>query len=200
MGVPADWIVLPLDVDRQVRDRRIQRLVEQHMGRQDELAPLRRRTVVRLRKSATEAVGAGGFLLAMHSRVAGGRPMSASALASLLPLPRDESGNVITDADAVAAATQTEDGGGHVSERTVVDLPVGRAARIRRVTASGIHGSDGREVVAENLQFYVPLQSPKRLLTLVFSTPILPLVDAYVKLFDTMAATAGFGPAGDRVR
>lgn len=189
IGVPGDWLVLPLDVDRQARDRRIHHLVEKHAGRQDAFAHLRRRVIVRLRKSAAEAVNAGGFLMAMQSRFADGRPMSASAVFSILPLTKDASGNVLTDAELMAAFLADNEKA-NVMEHSVQDLPIGRAARIRRPTNTGVHGNDGREVVSETVQYYVPLPDLNSTVALVFSTPILPLVDAYIELFDTMAKTA----------
>lgn len=192
IGVPGDWMVLPLDLDPRTRDQRIKRLVEDRVGKQDKLAPLRRQTVVQLRKSAAETVNAGGFFAAMHSRIADGRPMSASVTVSLLPLTKDADGNVLSDAEEIAATLAAGAGSkkGIVLEHSVTDLPIGRAARLRRRTSSGIHGTDGREVESESVQFYVPFPDFSRTLALVFSTPILPLADAYAELFDTMATTA----------
>jgi hypothetical protein len=63
---------------------------------------------------------------------------------------------------------------------------------LRRRVGTGIHDQEGREAPAENVQFFVPLPEVDTLLALVFSTPILPLADAYAEVFDAMAMSASW--------
>ncbi|MGH9137633.1 MAG: hypothetical protein ACRD0G_11385 [Acidimicrobiales bacterium] len=191
---PGDWIVLPLAPE--TRDRRIAKLVESHVGRADNIAHLRRQTIVQFRKAAAQAQERGAFFAALHSGSAQGIPMSASVLAFLVPAATGPDGELLGDVDEVAAAI-SEPGAGEVLERSTVDLAVGRAVRVRKLVRSGLRGTDGREPRSDSVQFFVPLPEADHLLVLTFATPILPLGDAYAELFDAMAATARWRPAGE---
>lgn len=184
MLVPGDWTLLPLDP--KTRDRRIVGIVERRIGKDDRHAYLRRQYVVQLRKAAADAASRGAFFAAVHNSSANGVPLSASVMASLVPPAKDASGNVLTDARSLAADL-AKGNGGQVLEHSVVDLQVGEAARVRRRAGTGIHAVNGQEVVGEAVQFYVPLREARRMLALVFSTPILSLGDNYASLFDVMA-------------
>lgn len=187
MVVPGDWTILPLDP--KTRDRRIARIVERRIGKEDRHAYLRRQYIVQLRKSAADAAGRGAFFAAIHNSSAKGVPLSASVMAAMVPQATDSGGNVLGDAESMAGEL-ANDGEGRVLEHAVVDLQVGEAARVRRRAGTGIHAMDGREVVGETVQFYVPLPEAQRTLALVFSTPILSLGDDYAALFDVMALSA----------
>lgn len=197
MAVPGDWTVLPLDAKN--RDRRIAGLVERLVGKSDRVAHIRRQTIVQLRKYAADAAERGAFFAAMHSRVADGLPMSATVMVSLLPQSTDAAGNVLPDAAAMAAtlaSSSERSGKGEVTEHSVVDLQVGQAARVRRRTViDGIQDEAGQSAHGVSVDFFIPLLQAERTLALVFSTPILPLADAYAELFDLMAASAKWLPA-----
>lgn len=188
MPVPGEWTVLPLDP--KTRDRRIAGLVAKELGKDDRLATLRRQKIVRLRKAAAEASANGAFFAALHGRILGEAALAASVVVSMMPPLRNTDGEPLVDPEMMAAtlAQQTDDGA--VLETSVVELVVGRAARLRRRGGSGFHGEDGREVEGEAVHFYVPLSEANRTLVLVFSTPLLRLADAYAELFDLMAAGA----------
>lgn len=188
MTLPADWMVLPLDP--RTRDRRIAALVDREFGKRDGNATLRRQKIVRLRKSAAQAAENGAFFAALHGKLVGEVAMAASVLVSMLPPLKGPDHQVLPDAEMIAASLASETGGGEVLEHSVVELIVGQAARVRMRGGSGMHGEDGREVVGESLHFYVPLPEVDKTLALVFSTPLLPLADAYARLFDLMAVTA----------
>lgn len=197
MAVPGDWTVLPLDAKN--RDRRIAGLVERLVGKSDRVAHIRRQTIVQLRRYAADAAERGAFFAAMHSRVAGGLPMSATVMVSLLPQSTDAAGNVLPDAAAMASVLTSggeRSGESEVVEHSVVDLQVGQAARVRRRTViDGVQDEEGRVAHGMSVDFFVPLPQAERTLALVFSTPILPLADAYAELFDLMAASAKWLPA-----
>jgi hypothetical protein len=190
MVTPGDWIVLPLDP--KTRDKRIARLVEREVGKDDRVAWLRRQTIVELRKLAADAARRGAFFAAVSSRIVGDRPMAASALALMMSAVDEREAELLQDPGALALVLDAQETGAETVERSVVELQVGRAVRLRRRVATGIHDQEGRQAPAENVQFYVPLPEVDRLLALVFSTPILPLADAYAEVFDAMAMSASW--------
>lgn len=191
MVLPGDWTRLPLDP--KTRDRRITGIVERRIGKEDRHAYLRRQYILQLRKAAADAAARGAFFAAVHNSSAKGVPLSASAMAAMVPALTDAGGNVLHDAEAVAAALATGGDGseGRVLEHSVVDLQVGPAARIRRRAGTGIR-VQSREVLGEAVQYYVPLPEADKTLALVFSTPILSLADAYTELFDVLALSASW--------
>lgn len=190
MVTPGDWIVLPLDP--KTRDRRIARLVEREVGREDRVAHLRRQTIVELRKIAAQAARRGAFFAAVSSRIAGDKPMAASVIALMMSAADEREAQLLHDPDALALVLDAEEPGAETLQRSIVDLQVGRAIRLRRRVGTGIHDQEGREAPAENVQFFVPLPEVDTLLALVFSTPILPLADAYAEVFDAMAMSASW--------
>jgi hypothetical protein len=73
---------------------------------------------------------------------------------------------------------------------TAVDLPVGRAVRLRARARAVIAASSGEEPPVDAVRYYVPLPHWDRLLVLAFSTPSLSAADAFSELFDLLALTA----------
>jgi hypothetical protein len=195
MVTPGDWIVLPLDP--KTRDKRIARLVEREVGKEDRVAWLRRQTTVELRKVAAQARQRGAFFAAVSSQIVGDKPLAASALALMMSAGDEREAELLHDPEAMALVLDAEEPGAETLERSLVDLKIGRAVRLRRLVGTGIHDQEGREAPAQNVQFFVPLPEVGKLLALVFSTPILPLADAYAEVFDAMAASASWVAASD---
>lgn len=120
-------------------------------------------------------------------------PLAASLLAFLVPLPLGEDGQPV-GADEVATrlslpTAENEDEELH-EPPAVVDLPVGRAVRVRARGRAGVTASNGEEPPVDAVRFYVPVPEWDRLFVLAFSTPSLPAADAFADLFDVMAQTA----------
>lgn len=189
MTIPGDWTVLPLDPNPTTRDKRIAGLVNREFGKDDKNATLRRQKIVRLRRAAADATQNGGFFGAFHGRFIDDVPLAASVVVSMMPQLRGPDHEVLPNPEMIAAALAKGTDKNDVLEHSVVELIVGQAARIRLRGGSGVHGEDGREVVGESVHFYVPLSEVDKTLVFVFSTPLLPLADAYVELFDLMAVT-----------
>lgn len=189
--LPGDWMVLPMDRDQSVRDRRIAGLVRKEFGTDDRYATNRRMKIIKLRKAVTEAVQNGGFFGAIQGRLLGEAALAASFMASKHPTLKGPEGNPLTDAAAIGtslAARRSQER--EVSESSTVELMLGPAARLRMRAKSGIEAEGNRPVPAEALHFYVPLPEADRTVVMVFSTPLLPLADAYIELFDLIAGSA----------
>lgn len=198
-ATPADWWVLPLD--EQTRDRRIAQMVRAKLGNDDATAHIRIPLIAKLRKYVRQAAEQRAFFAALQGRTVKGLPVAATFLASWLPKVTDEAGTPLLTVEEMQAALSPTTDAGEVLERSTVELPVGHAFRVRRRSTSDLQdrdrdgkGSGSGSAKAESLDFFVPMPQSERTLTMVFSTPILPLADMYVTLFDTMAATVTVAP------
>ncbi|MDP8993092.1 MAG: hypothetical protein M3N31_08605 [Actinomycetota bacterium] len=120
------------------------------------------------------------------SDVIEGRPVAASLVVSVTPAPEEGDGNLQALVERLRRSTGSEGGMARVE---VVDLPAGAAVRLRRQMLAEADGAGAEGAVVETVQYFVPVPATASLLVLTFSTPNLPLAEAFVELFDTMAQT-----------
>lgn len=171
---PEDWYRIPL----QPQDRReasIAALIRRQFAGVDDQPILRRKVEEQLLGTADAGVEQGGVVLYLSFLEAGGIPLSASLLISHLYEKFD-------GLDAVAALA----GSGEVE---LTRLPAGRAARLvrrERLKQSRKLGSEFEDTVVE---YFVPVPDRDEVLMLTFSTPLEPIADAMVGLFDAVAGT-----------
>lgn len=187
--LPDGW--MQLDLDPATRGRSVDRLVKSAIGGGDSMARYRREAALAFRSLVRDAADDGAFFAATLSTHIGGLPLAASVLAFLVPLPLGEDGHPVgVDEVAARLAVSTADEGDLHEPPTLVDLPVGRAARVRARGGVGVAASNGEEPPVDGVRFYVPVPSWDRLFVLAFSTPSLPAADAFADLFDILAQTA----------
>lgn len=172
---PEDWYRVPLlPADR--REASVTALIKRQFAGVDDQPVLRRKAEDQLLGTAEAAVEQGGVVLYLSFLEAGGIPLSASLLISRLYEKFD-------GLDVVAALA----GSGEVTLET---LPaVGRAARVlrrERAKQSRKLGSEFEDTVVE---YFVPVPDREEALMLTFSTPLEPIADAMVELFDAVAGT-----------
>ncbi|MFJ7296955.1 hypothetical protein [Streptomyces collinus] len=177
---PEDWYRVPLlPADR--REASVSALLKRQFGGVDDQPVLRRKAEEQLLGAAEAAVEQGGVVLYLSFLEAGGIPLSASLLISRLYERFD-------GLDAVAALA----GSGEVTLET---LPaVGRVARVlrrERTKQSRKLGSEFEDTVVE---YFVPVPDRDEVLMLTFSTPLEPIAEAMVELFDAVAATLRWQP------
>jgi hypothetical protein len=186
--LPATWTVL--DLDPKSRNRSIERMIRHAVGTADRLASFRRSAVTLYRRVLSDAADAGAFFAATLAQTVGDRPLTGSALAFLGLLPRGADGEPMTPDDMVAVLASP--GAGEVLGEgpDLIELPIGRAVRVRGRTGSGLTGTDGREPPIDVTRFFIPIPSWDMMLVMAFSTPILPAADAFAELFDQLALTA----------
>ncbi|MEU6257712.1 hypothetical protein [Streptomyces sp. NPDC047043] len=172
---PEDWYRIAL----QPQDRReasVSALIKRQFAGLDDQPVLRRKAEEQLRGTAQAGVEQGGVVLYLSFLEVGGIPLSASLLVSHLQQKFD-------GLDAVAALA----GSGEVG---LVTLPAaGRAARLlrrQRTKQSRKLGSEFEDTVVE---YFVPVPDRDEVLMLTFSTPLEPIADAMVGLFDAVAET-----------
>ncbi|MFC8190227.1 hypothetical protein ACFUMH_01040 [Cellulomonas sp. NPDC057328] len=179
--VPADWWVLRL-TDADATRRTVAAMVEERLGRDDNLAALRRELRVSVSASARRAAAAGGWLMGfMLTRVAD-VPVPATLTAFRAP------GSFATDAevDALQASltAHASRSGGHVD---AADGPSGLVLRSVRERVGDVPGAGGVPVLL--CDYWSDPGDDRGLVRLAFSTPLPDLRDGWLELFDAVAAT-----------
>ncbi|MFF3616000.1 hypothetical protein [Streptomyces sp. NPDC002580] len=182
--VPEGWFQLPLDPDD--RDRSIVALAERTFRGVDNAPHLRDQFMRDLQRRAKDAYTFGGIELYLSTLTIGPVPLSSSLLISL---PAPDEWPEVSDADELVE--HLADGGIDAgAELGAVDLEMaGRAVRHRHREAPDPQAQLGNTLPATNLTYYVQVPLTKRWLMLNFSTPVEPLADQMVELFDAVSET-----------
>lgn len=188
--VPDSWF--ELDVHPDTRNASIQELVTQRLRDVPELYQHRSGVVRALRSAARNAYAAGAVYCGTMVQGFDEALLSASVTVALVEAPQDDGG-----AEQVAAQlTSIPRGGPDDAWREVlsVDLPhVGTVPRTRGVEDVVLPDGAGwvRSVL---MQTFVPFPGPRpRSVALVTaSSPILPLADDLLDLFDAVTSTFRF--------
>jgi hypothetical protein len=172
---PEDWYRIPLQpLER--REASVSALMKRQFAGVDDQPVLRRQSEEQLLGAAEAGADRGGVVLYLSFLEAAGIPLSASLLISQLHQRFDS-------LDAVAALA----GKGEV---TPVRLPAaGRAARRRRSERTRESRRLGTEFEDTIVEYFVPVPDRDEVLMLTFSTPLEPIADAMVELFDAVAGT-----------
>lgn len=170
---PSDWYRIPLgDPDRRVRS--VNALVERQFKGVDDQPVLKRETAATLTGAAQEAADNGGLVLYVSTQRILDVPLPASLLVTLMP----------SVGDALDAARALASGSGEIGLR---DLAAGRSVRARRESRSKESAQLGSTLTDTLLQYYIPVPGEPEMLLLSFGTPLEPLADAMVELFDAVA-------------
>jgi hypothetical protein len=177
--VPAGWWAI--DLDPAVRDEQVAALVEQQWRGVDNAPHLKAEARAELGRQAAEAAQAGGLQLFLSVGALAGVPLSASLLVSSVPLG--------SPAELTALAERNRTAGRDVGQ---VELPAGTALRTawREPSPRLSRTDDGAQLPATTcLDLHLPVPDAPRVLLLQFRTPMEPLADVLVELFDAIAET-----------
>ncbi|MGH9022491.1 MAG: hypothetical protein ACRDV9_05220 [Acidimicrobiia bacterium] len=142
-----------------------------------------------LERHAAEAYERGAVRASMFSQELGGEHVAAALMVLVVP-GQVGTGGVADDRSADGGRTLAwglAEALGPEGATEMRQLPAGPAVRVRRRLQSAI--PDGEEVPVESVQYFVPFPDGDHLVLLNFSTPNLALADAFVEVFDAMAAT-----------
>lgn len=182
--VPDGWFQLPLDPD--TRDRAITVLAERTFRGVDNAPHLKKEFMQDLQRKAKEAYSVGGIELYLSTLSVGPVPLASSLLVSI---PAADEWPQTSDTGELAehlARRELGDG----AELSVVELEgAGTAVRYRRRSNPVPEAQMGNTLPTTAVTYYVPIPATVRWLMLSFSTPLDPLADQMVKLFDTVART-----------
>jgi hypothetical protein len=180
---PADWWRVPLSV-RQTRHAAIAALLDRQFARSGAPDLLRVQLEEALRQLAATSAASYGVELWLATDDLAGVPLGISLVISVLP---EGTGGLSQLADALRAdpggATldrDTADAGPvirRIDERATGPLPVGAAG-------DSTTGVSAPALVAD---YWYDVPAGDRLLQLTFSSPLVPLKEGLVELFDSVA-------------
>lgn len=172
---PEDWFRIPL-LPEERREASVSALVKRQFAGVDDQPVLRRQAEEQLLGAAEAGAEQGGVVLYLSFLEAAGIPLSASLLISRIHQRFDS-------LDAVSALRDKGEAG-------LVRLPAaGRAARRRRSERTRESRRLGTEFSDTIVEYFVPVPDQDEVLMLTFSTPLEPIADSMVELFDAVAGT-----------
>lgn len=180
---PGDWWRIPLTV-REARHASIAALLDRQFAGSGAPALLRVQLEESLRQLAASSAAANGVELWLATDVLAGMPLGISLVISVLPEGTGGLGELAEALRATADASTldhdaTEAGPviRRVAERGTGPLPVGLAGR----------STVGASAPALVVDYWYDVPAGKRLLQLTFSSPLVPLKEGLVELFDSVA-------------
>jgi hypothetical protein len=179
--LPPGWWHLPLD---ERRGQSITALLDRQLASllRDRVATLRRELERELTRLVERAVANGAVEMYLCVDLMRGLPVAASCLVTVVP-----TGAATELPAAELAAMMGQQEGDEVGVLEVAGAPAARVRRREAVTdADGLLSG---ELAVTRLQVYVPVPHTTQILLLSFSTPVDPLADAMVALFDAITAS-----------
>ena len=179
--LPPGWWHVPLD---ERRHQSITALLDRQLASlpRDRVATLRRELDGELTRQVERAVANGAVEMYLNIDLMRGLPVAASCLVTVVPvgfgtaLPATE-----------LAALMGDEPGDEVGVLEVTGAPAARVRRREPVTDAD--GLSTGELAVTRLQVYVPVPNRTEMLLLSFSTPMDPIADAMVTLFDAIAGS-----------
>ncbi len=179
--LPPGWWHIPLD---ERRGQSVTALLDQRLASlpRDRVTMLRRELDGELTRLVERAVANGAVEMYLNVDLMRGLPVAASCLVTVVP-----AGVVTTLPTAELAALMGERPGDEVGVLEVAGAPAARVRRREPVTDTD--GLSTGELAVTRLQVYVPVPDTTEILLLSFSTPMDPIADAMVGLFDAIAGS-----------
>jgi hypothetical protein len=179
--LPPGWWHIPLD---ERRHQSITALLDRQLASlpRDRVATLRRELDGELTRLVERAVANDAVEMYLNVDLMRGLPVAASCLVTVVPvgfgtaLPATE-----------VAALMGDQPGDEVGVLEVAGEPAARVRRREPVTDA--EGLSTKELAVTRLQVYVPVPKTAEMLLLSFSTPMDPIADAMVALFDAIAGS-----------
>ncbi|MFF4539174.1 hypothetical protein [Streptomyces aureus] len=179
LAVPEGWERVVLDPARW--PHRIDKLVQRGLRGTRATPQLKAALAERIRDQAEAAHANGGVEMYLVNQVIGQVPVSAGLVVTLLRPPSGTAPGGLADT-AVALATS----GADVS---TVELPAGPAVRHLHRRRPAPDDPDGNKLTVTHLDVHLAVPNSDLRLLLSFSTPMEPLAEALVTLFDSIART-----------
>ncbi len=178
--LPPGWWHVPLD---ERRGQSLTALLDRQLASlpRDRVARLRREVEAELTRMAERAVANGAVDLYLNIDLVRGLPVAATCLVTVVPTGV---GAALPPAELAAIMGDRPD-----DEVGVLEVAGAPAARVRRREPVDEAGISTGELPVTRLQVYVPVPNKAEMLLLSFSTPIDPIADAMVTLFDAIAGS-----------
>jgi len=179
--LPPGWWHVPLD---ERRGQSVTALLDRQLASlpRDRIATLRRELDGELTWLVERAVANDAVEMYLNVDLMHGLPVAASCLVTVVPIGL----GTALPATEVAALMGDQPG----DEVGVLEVAGAPAARVRRrEPLTDGEGLSTGELAVTRLQVYVPVPKTTEMLLLSFSTPIDPIADAMVALFDAIAGS-----------
>lgn len=186
---PVGWSRIPLADAR--RDSAIERIVQRQFRGIDNAPHLKSQLRRMLAEEASRAAESNGIELYISNLLMGPVPLESTLITSVLPVG-DNGG---PDLEELAAGLATDGADRALESCEVVELPAGRAVRrasLLNAASESVAGETVEVPATFVMEFFVPTPVPDRLLLLTFSTLLVPIREAFEKLFDAVAGTVGW--------
>jgi hypothetical protein len=179
--LPPGWWHIPLD---ERRGQSVTALLDRQLASlpRDRVATLRREVEGELTQLVERAIANGAVEIYLNVDLIRGLPVAASCLVTVVP-----TGAATALPAAELAALMRERPGDEVGVLEVAGAPAARVRRREPVTDAD--GLSSGELAITRLQVYVPVPHTTEMLLLSFSTPMDPIADAMVALFDAIAGS-----------
>ena len=181
--LPEGWWAIDLDAAR--AEANVSALVEHQWRGVDDAPHLKAEARASLLRQAQDAARAGGLQLYLSVGTVGGIPLSASLLVSSVPLGSPDE---LTDLAEEARG----------QGRTVTQADLAPGAALRSLWRQPPRDDDPSGLVTTCLDVHVAVPYAPRVLLLQFRTPVEPLAEVLVEVFDAITGTLRWAP-GDPV-
>jgi hypothetical protein len=182
LAVPEGWERIVLDPDRW--PHRIDKLVNRSLRRTKAGPQLKAAVAERLCAQAEAAHANGGVEMYVVNQLVGQVPVSAGLVVTVAhPEPGTAAGDLADVALSLAARAPSDD------EVTTIELPAGPAVRHLYRRHPAADDPDGNKLLVTHLDVYLGVPHSEQRLLLSFSTPMEPLAEALIGLFDSIART-----------
>lgn len=183
--VPESW--LEFDVWRATRTGDLARELDSRIAQAPELRPYRGTLLKALRQAAADAERQGAVCCAVMLDPVADDGMLA---ATLMVFQTDGAADPANNAPEVVAGQVTAvapvEGQAHWRRVEIVEIPAGRAVRVRGVEAAAI---DGRSVDCVVMQTLIPVPQDRGVLNMVLTSPQVELAEPMLDLFDAVSST-----------
>ncbi|MGH3831276.1 MAG: hypothetical protein ACRDRS_12660 [Pseudonocardiaceae bacterium] len=179
--LPPGWWHIPLD---ERRGQSVTALLDRQLASlpRDRVTTLRRELDGELTRQVERAVVSGAVEMYLSVDLLRGLPVAASCLVTVVP-----TGAATALPAAELAMMMGERPGDEVGVLEVAGAPAARVRRREPVTEADDLSTG--ELAVTRLQVYVPVPDTPEMLLLSFSTPMDPIADAMVALFDAIAGS-----------
>lgn len=185
LRVPESW--LEFDIWRATRTGDLARELDSRIAQAPELAPYRGALVKALRQAAADAEHHGAvYCAAMLDPVADAGMLAATLMVFQTDGAADPANNAPEVIAGQVTAVAPVEGQAHWRRVEIVEIPAGRAVRVRGVEAAAIGGGSVDCVVMQTL---IPVPQDRGVLSTVLTSPQVELAEPLLDLFDAISST-----------
>jgi hypothetical protein len=179
--LPDGWFRISLAPEQ--RERSVDALVERQFKGIDDAPHLKRQVRKELLARTATAYQNGGIELYLSMQQAGPGTIPASLLVTFVP-PQHPEPVPVEELKSVLARN------GSPGQRiSVEELPSGLAVRVRARAIPGSEDPSGNTLPTTSVDYHIPIPNSPAYLLLSFSSPLDPIADAMVGLFDAIATS-----------